>query len=245
MCVVRGNLAPICGLTLDVCVQYHSAMGACGSTASQTVVEPDAANSSSKNTNMQAQSTVKIVFVLGGPGSGKGTQCEKIAANYGYSHLSTGDLLRAEAKKDTDRAKQVQAMMASGGLVPIEVMLDILGDAVSEIISTNGDAKLLLDGFPREMSQVDAFKAKFERDCTFALYFEVSPETMTERCLKRGQTSGRADDNAESLKQRVETYFAKSKPVVEHYSSAGLLKTVDAAQTIDQVYHQVQAIFDA
>lgn len=101
------------------------------------------------------------VHFLGGPGVGKGTQCKRICEKYGYTHLSTGDLFRAEVKKDSQRAKQVEDILKSGSLVPVEITLDILYDAVHDIIQAdNTKTKLLLDGFPRELSQVTAFQEK-------------------------------------------------------------------------------------
>ncbi|EDQ92826.1 uncharacterized protein MONBRDRAFT_19069, partial [Monosiga brevicollis MX1] len=192
---------------------------------------------------LQASQVESIIFVLGGPGSGKGTQCARICENFGYTSLSTGDLFRNEVKQDSDRAKEVQRLMSEGKLIPIDITLEILADAVQSTLATGGPVKLLLDGFPRELDQVHAFQKKFGRGCDFALYFEADDQTLVARCLERGKTSGRSDDNEESLKGRIETYHSKSRPVVEHFRAADKLKTVNAGQDIADVWKDVQAIF--
>merc|ERR1712113_1000392 len=115
-----------------------------------------------------------VIWVLGGPGCGKGTQCDKIVAQYGYTHLSSGDLLREEVASGSDRGKTLNAMMEK----------------------LNGSKGFLIDGYPREVSQGEEFEKEI-CPCSKILYFEVSDETMTERLLKRGQSSGRVDDNVE------------------------------------------------
>lgn len=179
-----------------------------------------------------------LIFVLGGPGSGKGTQCKNLAEQLGYTHLSTGDLFRNEVKQGTERAAKVEELMKSGQLIPTDLTLDILYDAVVSTLATGGTTYLLLDGFPRELSQVDAFKKKFGRDCDKALYFEAPDEVLIQRCLDRGKTSGRADDNEESIKKRIQTYHSKSKPVVDHYREEGLLVTVKANQSPADVWEE-------
>eukprot|EP00056_Hartaetosiga_gracilis_P016172 m.4147 g.4147 ORF g.4147 m.4147 type:complete len:209 (-) comp3826_c0_seq1:217-843(-) len=196
----------------------------------------------SRNSTSVMQSKMNettILFVLGGPGSGKGTQCEKISEKYKFTHISTGDLFREEIKNDTDRAKKVKEMMSQGALIPNEITMDILADALNNMDAT----RFLLDGFPRELGQVEAFNKKFGRGCNFALYFEVPAEVMKERCLKRGETSGRSDDNAESIIKRLDTYFEKSKPVIDKFEEDKVLKKINANQAIDDVWAEVQGVF--
>jgi adenylate kinase family enzyme len=112
--------------------------------------------------------------LIGGPGSGKGTQCDRIKSELGFTHLSTGDLFRNEIKQQTPRAKQVQEFISQGKLIPVETTLDILADAVETIVSSGDPVKLLLDGFPRELSQVDAFKQKVLGSCANFLSAQCS-----------------------------------------------------------------------
>nr|KAF6482969.1 adenylate kinase 1 [Rousettus aegyptiacus] len=137
----------------------------------------------------------KIIFVVGGPGSGKGTQCEKIVQKYGYTHLSTGDLLRAEVSSGSARGKILSEIMEKGQLVPLETVLDMLRDAmVAKVDISKG---FLIDGYPREVRQGEEFEQRIGPP-TLLLYVDAGPETMTKRLLKRGETSGRVDDNEEN-----------------------------------------------
>lgn len=182
-----------------------------------------------------------IIFVVGGPGSGKGTQCEKIVAKYGYSHFSSGDLLRAEVASGSDKGKELSAIMKKGELVPLEVVLAL----IKENMIKSKDAKgFLIDGYPREVDQ----GIKFENTiapCTFVLHVDVSQELMTQRLLKRAKTSGRADDNAETIKKRLKTFVESTEPVITHYSAQDKVRRVDSSKKIDEVFAEVCKHFDA
>merc|ERR1712044_7520 len=123
-------------------------------------------------------SGLPIVWVLGGPGCGKGTQCDKIVAKYGFTHLSSGDLLRDEVKSGSDRGKQLNEMMERGELVPLFVVLDLLAEAMLSKLS--GSKGFLIDGYPREVAQGQEFEKEIA-PCSQILYFDVSDETMTAR----------------------------------------------------------------
>merc|ERR1711920_175298 len=140
-----------------------------------------------------------VIWVLGGPGCGKGTQCDRIVAKYGYTHLSSGDLLREEVQGGSERGKTLNAMMEKGDLVPLFVVLDLLAEAM--ISKLSGSKGFLIDGYPREVAQGQEFEKEI-LPCSQILYFDVSDETMTARLLNRGKTSGRADDNVETIKLR-------------------------------------------
>jgi len=155
-----------------------------------------------------------VIWVLGGPGSGKGTQCDRIVAKYGFTHLSSGDLLREELKSGSDRAKILDEIMKKGELVPLFVVLDLLAEAM--IAKLSGSKGYLIDGYPREVAQGKEFEKEI-LPCSRILYFDVSDATMTERLLNRGKTSGRADDNEATIKLRLDTFHKHSRPVVEAY----------------------------
>merc|ERR1712042_305516 len=123
-----------------------------------------------------------VIWVLGGPGSGKGTQCDKIVEKYGYTHLSSGDLLRAEVQSGSERGKILTEIMKAGKLVPLFVVLDLLAEAMLSKLS--GSKGYLIDGYPREVQQGKEFEAEI-LPCTKILYFDVSDATMTERLLNR------------------------------------------------------------
>ncbi|XP_045511735.1 adenylate kinase isoenzyme 1 isoform X1 [Colias croceus] len=184
-------------------------------------------------------SKTPIVWVLGGPGSGKGTQCEKIIAKYGFTHLSTGDLLRAEVKSGSERAKCLTTIMERGELVPNDIVLDLLREA---IVAASGQAKgFLIDGYPREKSQGIAFE-KAIAPVTVIIYFEASSETLTQRLLGRAASSGRADDNAETIKLRLKTFLDNNDMVLAQYPDK--LKRINAEDTVDNIFSQVQQILD-
>ncbi|KPJ13233.1 Adenylate kinase isoenzyme 1 [Papilio machaon] len=184
-------------------------------------------------------SKTPIVWVLGGPGSGKGTQCERIIAKYGFTHLSTGDLLRAEVKSGSDRAKCLTSIMERGELVPNETVLELLREAM---MARAADSKgFLIDGYPREKSQGIAFENTIA-PVTVILYFEASCETLTKRLLGRAASSGRADDNEETIKLRLKTFLDNNDLVLAQYPDK--LRRINAEATVDQIFSEVQKILD-
>uniref|UniRef100_A0A4D5R9I4 adenylate kinase n=1 Tax=Scolopendra viridis TaxID=118503 RepID=A0A4D5R9I4_SCOVI len=162
------------------------------------------------------ESKVPIIFVIGGPGCGKGTQCQKIVELYGFTHLSTGDLLRDEVKSGSKRGMKIANIMKKGELVSLDVVLDLLKESMIKHLPTSKG--YLIDGYPREVNQGIQFESQI-KPCSMVLFFDVSDKTMTERCMKRGETSGRADDNEETIKKRLETFHKISRPVVQHYEN--------------------------
>jgi len=174
--------------------------------------------------------------VLGGPGCGKGTQCDKIVAKYGYTHLSSGDLLREEVASGSERGKNLTAIMESGQLVPLATVLDLLAEAMLKKLG--GSKGFLIDGYPREVAQGEEFE-KAIAPCKHILYFEVSDETMTSRLLKRAETSGRADDNVDTIKKRLVTFHQHSEPVIKAYASK--CSVIPAERGIDEIYADVTA----
>jgi adenylate kinase len=129
---------------------------------------------------------VPIFFIVGGPGSGKGTQCDRIVAKYGLTHLSSGDLLRAEVKSGSDRGTQLTKIMEAGALVPLEVVLDLIKEAMLEAVK-KGTKGFLIDGYPREVAQGEMFEREIQPS-KLVIYFEVAEDTLVKRCLHRAQT---------------------------------------------------------
>merc|ERR1711982_223950 len=184
-------------------------------------------------------SGLPIVWVLGGPGCGKGTQCDKIVAKYGYTHLSSGDLLREEVQSGSDRGKQLTAIMERGDLVPLAVVLDLLAEAM--LAKLGGSKGFLIDGYPREVAQGQEFEKEI-LPCTQILYFDVSDTTMTERLLNRGKSSGRVDDNEETIKKRLATFHQHSKPVIDAYASK--CKSIPAERAPEDIFADVCSTLD-
>nr|KAG5689881.1 hypothetical protein BaRGS_002392 [Batillaria attramentaria] len=184
----------------------------------------------------------KVVFVIGGPGSGKGTQCEKIVEKYGFCHLSSGDLLRAEVASGSERGKKLTAIMEKGDLVPLDTVLELLKEAM---LAKAGTAKgFLIDGYPRELEQGTRFE-KEVAPAQFVLCFDVSDETMTKRLLGRAATSGRVDDNEETIKKRLETFHNITQPVIDYYEKENKVRKIKAEGEVDEVFADVVKVFDA
>merc|ERR1711878_210189 len=180
------------------------------------------------------KANLPVIWVLGGPGCGKGTQCDKIVAQFGYTHLSSGDLLREEVKSGSDRGKTLNAMMEKGDLVPLFVVLDLLAEAM--LARLDGSKGFLIDGYPREISQGEEFEKEI-CPCSKIPYFQVSDETMTQRLLKRGEFSGRVDDNVETIKKRLDTFHKHSEPVMAHF--AAKCATIPAERSVDEIFADV------
>ncbi|GAB6021990.1 Adenylate kinase isoenzyme 1 [Chamberlinius hualienensis] len=185
------------------------------------------------------ESNLPVVFVIGGPGCGKGTQCEKIVEKYGYTHLSTGDLLRAEVSSGSPRGQQLNSLMEKGELVPLDIVLDLLKEAMLKALPTSNG--YLIDGYPREVLQGEEFEKQI-KPSKLLLYFEVSDETMVKRLLKRGESSGRVDDNEETIRKRLATFHKHSKPVVEHYSKK--CKIIPAERSPNEIFEDVKKYLD-
>ncbi|CAF1098790.1 unnamed protein product [Adineta ricciae] len=182
-----------------------------------------------------------VIFVIGAPGSGKGTQCKRIAKTFDYVHLSIGDLLRKEAERsDTDLGKQLKDHMKNGSLASTELVCKLLDEAMKKENKRN----YLIDGFPRDKQNVDgwdkAMSDKVNLQCV--LVFDCDEKTSTTRCLERGKSSGRADDNEESLKKRLVTYNESTRPIIELYETENLAHKIDASKDVDQIFEHVQNI---
>lgn len=184
-----------------------------------------------------------MLFVLGGPGAGKGTQCANLVRDYHFNHLSAGDLLRSEQERPgSEFGDMIKTYIKEGQIVPMEVTIQLLENAMKEKIQQGGGRKFLIDGFPRKMDQAIAFEEKVVPS-KFTLFFDCPEETMRERLLNRGKTSGRADDNEESIKKRFRTFVDTSMPVVEHFEKEGRVVKVDARPGPEEVYEDVKKQF--
>lgn len=189
------------------------------------------------NESLLSEKKVTVIFVLGGPGSGKGTQCAYIVENYGYTHLSAGDLLRAEIKSGSENGAMIQNMIKEGKIVPSEVTIKLLQRAIQE----NGNDKFLIDGFPRNEENRAAFESVTGIVPEFVLFFDCPEEEMERRLLSRNQ--GRDDDNIETIRKRFNVYMESSLPVIEYYNSKGKVRKIDAAKPVEEVFEDVKAVF--
>eukprot|EP00028_Trichosphaerium_sp_Am-I-7-wt_P002686 CAMPEP_0168531248 /NCGR_PEP_ID=MMETSP0405-20121227/15298_1 /TAXON_ID=498012 /ORGANISM="Trichosphaerium sp, Strain Am-I-7 wt" /LENGTH=210 /DNA_ID=CAMNT_0008555941 /DNA_START=9 /DNA_END=641 /DNA_ORIENTATION=+ len=179
-----------------------------------------------------------VIFVLGGPGCGKGTQCKKIAEKFGYVHLSAGDLLRAERKLNGEYAKLINDCIKEGKLVPGDITVSLLKRAIFD----SGKKRILVDGFPRSKENYDGWMRTM-KDITFIpfiFFFDVPDDVMVERILGRAKTSGRIDDTVEGTKKRLKTYREESLPIIKMFQTQKLAVKVDATQDIDGVWNSTQ-----
>ncbi|KAM3727803.1 Adenylate kinase isoenzyme [Dirofilaria immitis] len=188
------------------------------------------------------KANVPIFFVVGGPGSGKGTQCDKIVAKYGLTHLSSGDLLRAEVKSGSPRGSELNKLMENGQLVPLEVVLDLVKEAMLQAIA-KGSKGFLIDGYPREVKQGEQFEDEIQ-PAKLVLFFDVSEDTLIKRCLHRAETSGRIDDNIDTIKKRLHTYVTATAPVIGYYEKHGKLVKIPSEGTVDEIFEVVQGHLD-
>ncbi|MGM0423087.1 MAG: nucleoside monophosphate kinase, partial [Pseudomonadota bacterium] len=183
-----------------------------------------------------------VVYVLGGPGAGKGTMCELAEEQLGWTHLSTGDLLRAEKQAGGPTAKVIQEYIDAGKLVPNEIVVRLLKDSMEHVIRTTGRNNFLLDGFPRSLSNLEAWYEVFGREDELPkmLYFECPFEVLEQRILGRAKFSGRSDDNIESMKLRFDTFKTETLPTVEHFKAQGKCVELDTSQDRESVYALVR-----
>ncbi|KAI5072457.1 hypothetical protein GOP47_0012563 [Adiantum capillus-veneris] len=181
--------------------------------------------------------TAKVIFVLGGPGSGKGTQCASIVEHFGFTHLSAGDLLRAEINSGNENGLMIQHMIKEGKIVPSEVTVKLLQTAMYK----SGNDKFLIDGFPRNEENRAAFELVTGITPEFILFFDCPEEEMERRLLGRNQ--GRVDDNIETIRKRFKVFVDSSLPVINHYDSLGKVRKIDAARSKEEVFACVQPLF--
>lgn len=174
---------------------------------------------------------LKIVLIMGGPGSGKGTQCERIAAKFGYTHLSSGDLLRSEVMSGSKRGQQLYMLMANGENVPSEIVDDLIGEAMVAKADSKG---FLIDGFPIKADQAEAFEADIGKP-TMVLAFEASDEVLKGRLMARNNF----DDTEESINKRLANYNECTKPVIAKYGA----KSINAERTADEIFADVEKLF--
>ena len=176
------------------------------------------------------------LVLLGAPGSGKGTQAARLKEHLQVPHISTGDLLRAEVAAASKLGLEAKEVMARGELVSDAILLGMLEDRVSRADTANG---FILDGYPRNLAQADALDALLKRigqPMDYAVQLEVPTELLVERIAGRAAAEGRADDNPESVRKRLEVYDSQTAPVIEFYRQHGQLTVVDGVGALDEVF---------
>ncbi|KAL9052538.1 MAG: hypothetical protein Q9162_005342 [Coniocarpon cinnabarinum] len=181
-----------------------------------------------------------VIFVLGGPGAGKGTQCANLVRDYGFKHLSAGDLLREEQDRaGSDVGAMIKEYIKDGKIVPSEVTVQLLENAMGRSMKEEHKHKFLIDGFPRKLDQAISFE-DLVVPSKFTLFYDCPEDVMQERLLNRGKTSGRSDDNAESIKKRFVTFLEQSMPAVEKFEKEGKVEKIAAVSSPTEVYEETK-----
>ena len=186
------------------------------------------------------------MVLLGPPAAGKGTQARRLVERYGGVHIDTGDILRANAERDTELGRRAKAYMERGELVPNEVVIDTVLERVASADCADGFA---LDGFPRTVTQAEALDRRLDElgrplDATVSL--EVGEAELRRRLAERAKDQDRPDDDDEqAIRQRLELFASESGPLVDYYRRQGLLVQVDAACAVDEVTERIAAALAA
>ena len=187
---------------------------------------------------------MKNIVIFGAPGSGKGTQSDKLIEKYGLNHISTGDVLRNEIAKGTEFGKTAAGYIDNGQLIPDELMVSILAG----VYDSFGDHKgVIFDGFPRTIPQAEALKKMLdERGDKVAAMIEldVPEDELMKRLLLRGQQSGRADDNEETIKKRLVVFHSQTQPLIEWYKQEGLHYHINGSGELDRIFADICAVVD-
>ena len=181
------------------------------------------------------------LVVFGAPGSGKGTQSARLIDEYGLYHISTGELLRDHIARDTALGKVANEYISKGHLIPDKLMVDILEHTLDSNPETAGG--VIFDGFPRTIEQADALNEMLERrgaavDAVVGL--DVEDKELIERLLKRGQESGRSDDNIDTINERLKVYNNQTAPLREYYIRQGKYHGVKGSGSIDDIFNDIR-----
>ena len=187
------------------------------------------------------------IIIFGAPGSGKGTQSTLIKDKYELLHLSTGDLLREEIASETDLGRVASEYIAKGQLVPDDLIIDMIDKTIEEKTTSGAYKGIILDGFPRTVAQAEALDElikKRNKDISVLLDLVVDEQELIDRLVLRGQTSGRSDDNLETIKKRLEVYHEKTKPVNDHYKKQNKHTVVDGSGSIDEIFERICNILE-
>jgi adenylate kinase len=186
------------------------------------------------------------IIICGAPGCGKGTQSDLIVDKYTLKHLSTGDLLREEIAKKSKLGMEAESFISKGNLVPDEMILDILSIAIDE--QTKNSKGIILDGFPRNVAQAEALEklmTSLNKETTLLIDLHVDKQELIDRLLKRGETSGRSDDNLDTIKKRLEVYENKTAPVSDFYKNKNKYAAINGMGTIDEIFQRISSVIDS
>lgn len=186
------------------------------------------------------------IVIFGPPGSGKGTQSENLIKKYQLEHISTGDLLRHEIQTNTQLGVLAKQHMDKGELVPDEVIIGMIDRFLDKNVGKVSG--VIFDGFPRTVAQAEALKnllSDYKTDVSVMLNLEVPDDELLTRLIERGKTSGRSDDNEETIKKRIEVYNSQTRPVIDFYKEDGKLADIKGVGAIDAIFADICKAVDA
>ena len=180
----------------------------------------------------------KVIFIVGPPGVGKNTQCDKLVEKYKFIHFGAGDLLRAESKKDTEDGKLINSLISQGKIVPVKITCSLLKKAMDEAGKKN---IFLIDGYPRNQDNIDGWNEVFGENYKLitSIILGCDEELLEKRLLQRAQHSGRSDDKVDVIKKRFKVYMEQSHPIEAKLKEMGPFIEVQAAGTIDEVFEKI------
>lgn len=181
------------------------------------------------------------IIIFGAPGSGKGTQSQKMIDAFGMCHISTGDLLRDHISRGTKLGKVADSYISNGLLIPDELMIDVLAETL------HNDPEymrrgVIFDGFPRTIPQAEALNGllgELGSEIHAVVGLEVDEEELVKRMLERGKASGRSDDNIETIHKRLEVYHKQTSPLKEYYISKGNYHPIDGNKSVDEIFSSI------
>lgn len=185
------------------------------------------------------------IVIFGAPGSGKGTQSERIVEKYSLNHISTGDVLRAEIAAGSELGKTAKERIDNGQLIPDELMVSILAAKLDALENSKG---VIFDGFPRTIAQAEALKKMLNargEDVTAMIELDVPEDELMTRLLLRGQASGRADDNEETIKKRLVVYNEQTSPLKEWYKNDGKHCYINGLGELDRIFADIVAAIES
>lgn len=180
------------------------------------------------------------LVLFGAPGSGKGTQSAKLIDQYGLYHISTGEVLRDHIAKGTELGKIADSYISKGELIPDDLMSQILEDVIDR--NAKGKKGVVFDGYPRTIPQAESLKVLLKKrgtDLHAVIGLEVPEEELVDRMLNRGKQTGRADDNPETIKKRLDVYHTQTQPLKEYYHKEGKYIPVNGHGIVDEIFNEI------
>lgn len=188
---------------------------------------------------------MKNIVIFGAPGSGKGTQSDLMIKKYGFGHISTGEVLREEIKNETELGKTAKLYIDSGQLIPDDLMTDILANVYDGFGKSHKG--VIFDGFPRTTPQAEALKEMLDKrghKIAAMIELDVPEDELMKRLIKRGQESGRSDDNEETIKKRLDVYRNQTAPLIEWYSNENIHHHINGFGELDRIFADICSVID-